>query len=138
MSNYELAYLATETDVRSKLYEDRNAFLKDFQILETSGKPMMAQGPGKDSGAIIVERRNGWNDDDVILTAEVNFGYGKVYKYSAGKHYSGLYEVIGRSGNCIVSVSYKWRQIDDFRAELFEKGYDEPTAFESILVKKVK
>lgn len=135
-NSYELAYIASETEVRSKIYDNREGFINDFQIVKASGKPMMAQGPSK-TGSFEKITVNGWNDDDVILTAVVNFGFGKEYTYSAGKHYSGMYEVAGAKGNSIASVKYEWRMLDDFRAELFEAGYDNPTRFESILVRKV-
>lgn len=136
MNKYELVYVAGSDDIRSKIYHNREAFLKDFQIIKASGKPMMAQGPDK-AGKIAQVCENGWNNDDFALTAVVNFGSGKKYAYQASKHYSGMYEVVGRTKNTIVGVAYKWRDIDAFRAELFEAGYDNPTCFESILVKKV-
>lgn len=135
MKKYELVYAASENDIRSKLYDNRESFVKDFQIIKKSGKPMMGQGPDK-HGNFVQLCENGWDNDDFILTAVVDFGSGKKYAYSAGKHYSGMYPVDSRNKSVIVSVNYKWRNIDDFRAELFEAGYDNPTSFESILVKK--
>lgn len=135
MSKYEIAYISSENEIRSKLYDSRDKFITDFNIISKSGKPCMAQGPDK-TGKIVVVEKNGWNNDDVILTAVVNFGSGKKYSYSASRHYSGMYEVLSRGETVLVSVSYAWRQIDEFRASLWEKGYDNPTAFESILVRK--
>ena len=133
---YELLYMRGH-EVRSKLYEDRNAFVKDFQTLEKSGLPCKAQGSSK-AGGVAVVTRNGWDDDDVILTAEVEFSSGRKYSYSAGKRYSGLYEVLTKYGQETVNVTYKWRQIDEFRADLWELGYDNPVSFEFVMVKKVK
>lgn len=122
-------------DVASKLYEDKNKFLADFQIFTKKGIPCKAQGVAK-TGEIASVTRNGWNDDDVVLTAVVDFGNGRKYSYQAGKRYSGKYEVLTKYGYSIVTVSYAWRQIDDFRAEIWALGYDEPVMFESILVRK--
>lgn len=126
-----------ENNVASKLYQDRNEFIKDFQIFEKSGLPCKANGTSKDTGEPVSVTRNGWNDDDVVLTAMVDFGHGKVYSYQAGKRYSGQYEVLTKYGQAIVTVSYAWRNIDDFRAEMWNLGYDESVMFESILVRKV-
>ena len=135
---YEIAYVNNEKEIRSKLYEQRDAFLKDYQIIKKSGKPMMGQGPNKNTGKIVSTTENGWSDDDVILTAEVKFSSGTEYSYSAGKHYSGLYEVKTSIGGAIVSVNYRWRLLDEFRASMWTLGYDEPTRFESIMIRKVK
>ena len=124
------------SDVSSKLYTEKTKFLADFQIFAKKGIPCKAQGVSK-TGEIASITRNGWNDDDVILTAVVDFGNGRKYSYQAGKRYSGQYEVLTRYGQSIVTVSYAWRQIDDFRAEMWNLGYDEPVMFESILVRKV-
>lgn len=132
---YEIIYL-NGNKAPSKLYVNKSAFIHDFQILDKKGFPCKASGPSKDGG-IAVATRNGWSDDDVILTAIVDFGNGKTYTYSAGKRYSGKYEVSTKYGQAIVSVTYKWRQIDDFRSEIWAAGYDEPVMFESILVRKV-
>ena len=132
---YELIYV-NASKAASKLYTDKGAFVRDFQILEKKGLPCKASGTSK-NGGIAVVTRNGWSDDDVILTAVVDFGNGKTYSYSAGKRYSGKYEVLTKYGQSIVTVSYAWRQIDDFRAEIWELGYDEPVSFESILIRKV-
>ena len=135
MNTYEIAYINGQ-EVRSKIYTNKDAFTKDFKAIKASKKPVMAQGPNK-NGKHCQVIENGWNNDDVILTAVVKFDNDKEYAYSAGKHYFGMYEVTGRKGNILVSVKYQWRLIDEFRAELFEKGYDSPTSFESILVRKV-
>lgn len=136
-NTYELAYIASKTEVRSNLYTDRKKFIGDLQLLTKSGKPMMGQGPDK-TGKLQKISRNGWDDDEVVLTAEVNFGTGQKYSYIAGKHYSGMYEILSESGTAIVSVNYRWRQIDDFRSEMWTAGYDEPASFESVLVRRVK
>ena len=136
MAKYEIVYLRNKDEVRSKLYDDRGQFLADFQLISKSGKPCMAQGPDK-NGKITIVTKNGWQDEDFVLTAVVNFGSGKKYSYSASRHYSGLYEVTSRDSTVVVAVTYAWRQIDEFRADLWKKGYDNPTSFESILVKKV-
>ena len=132
---YEIIYLK-DGKAPSKLYLDRESFVHDFQILEKKGLPCLAQGPSK-TGEIVKIARNGWNDDEVVLTVDVDFGSGKKYSYQAGKRYSGFYEVETRNGSAIVSVAYRWRQIDEFRASLWAVGYDEPTLFESILIRKV-
>lgn len=132
---YEIIYL-NGNKAPSKLYENKETFIHDFQILDKKGLPCKASGPSKD-GSIAVVTRNGWSDDDVILTVIVDFGNGKTYTYSAGKRYSGKYEVLTKYGQSVVTVTYKWRQIDNFRAELWELGYDEPVSFESIVVRKV-
>ena len=133
---YELVYIKDEKEIRSKIYKDREKFIDDFHVFEKSGRPTMGQGPDK-NGNFTQVTRNGWNNDDVILTAVVNFGSGTEYSYSASKHYSGMYEVEGKKGNVIVSVKYQWRLYDEYMAFLFEKGYDNPTSFESILVRRV-
>lgn len=125
-----------ENNVASKLYKDKDQFLADFQIFSKKGIPCKASGISK-TGEPVSVTRNGWNDDDVVLTAKVDFGSGKVYTYQAGKRYSGQYEVLTKYGQSIVNVSYAWRNIDDFRAEMWNLGYDEPVMFESILVRKV-
>ena len=133
---YELLYAKNDTEIRSKLYSNKDAFIDDFQKLERIGLPVKAQGVAK-TGEIAVVTRNGWNDDDAILTAVVDFGHGKTYSYCAGKRYSGKYEVLTKYGQEVVNVSYAWRQIDDFYAYIWSLGYDEPVSFESILVRKV-
>lgn len=125
------------TSVRSKLYADRNKFAEDYTKMTKTAVPFKAQGIGKDGKPFALEM-NGWNDDDVILTAVVKFGNDKTYGYSAGKRYSGIYSVKTKYGESIVSVNYKWRDIDEFRTEIWEAGYDEPVSFESILIEKVK
>lgn len=135
---YEIVYLKTEAEVRSKLYEDRDAFVKDFNAFTRLGKPVVGKGPDKVTGDFIHVGRNGWDDNDVVLTVDVDFGSGKSYSYQASKRYEGSYEVETKYGTSVVTVTYRWRQIDEFRASLWEKGYDNPVLFESILIRKVR
>ena len=123
-------------EIKSHMYDNRERFIEDFQKFSSSGVPFKAQGVAKD-GSIASVARNGWNDNDVVLTANVKFPNNKIYSYTAGKHYSGMYEVVTKYGTSIVSVTYEWRQIDEFRAAIWEAGYDEPVSFESILIRKV-
>lgn len=124
------------TDIRSKVFTDRTEAGRAYQSLDKKTLPFKVHGIGKDNKPITV-KKNGWKDDDVILTACVKFGNGKVYSYTAGKRYSGMYEVETKLGKSVVVVSYRYRDIDEFRAEIWEAGYDEPVSFESILIKKV-
>ena len=124
------------TDIRSKVFTDRTEAGRAYQSLNNKTLPFKVHGIGKDNKPITV-KKNGWNDDDVVLTACVKFGNGKTYSYIAGKRYSGMYEVRTKFGESDVVVSYKYRDIDEFRAEIWAAGYDEPVSFESILIKKV-
>ena len=131
---FELISLEKE-NVFSEIYTDRNKFVKVFREKEERGYPCKAQGPGKDGGIATVVR-NGWNDDDVVLTVDVTFGT-KTYSYQASKRYAGTYKVKTRFGISIVEVAYRWRQIDEFMAYIWELGYDHAVMFDSILVEKV-
>ena len=128
--------LKNGTDVRSKVFTDRTEAGKAYQLLEHKDIPFKVHGIGKDDKPFVIEK-NGWSDEDVILTAAVKFGNGKTYSYTAGKRYSGLYEVKTKFGESVVTVAYKYRDIDEFRAEIWAAGYDEPVSFESILIKKI-
>lgn len=124
------------TDVRSKVFTNALEAATAYKSLLKNTVPFKVHGICGDGQFVSVEK-NGWNDEDVVLTADAKFGNGKTYSYVAGKRYSGLYEVKTKFGESVVSVSYRYRDIDEFRAEIWEAGYDEPVSFESILIKKV-
>lgn len=123
-------------DIRSKVFTNALEATTAYKALLKNTVPFKVHGI-RDDGKFISVEKNGWDDEGVVLTAAVKFGNGKTYSYIAGKRYSGMYEVRTKFGESIVAVSYRYRDIDEFRAEIWAAGYDEPVSFESILIKKV-